>query len=336
MTSARFETYSAEETQALGRRLGTLAEPGDLYLLHGTLGAGKTTLTQGVAWGAGVTGYAHSPTFVLVHEYQGRIPVYHVDLFRMDGGDLEIDDLAFSEMLEEGACVVEWPEQAYAVFPDEHLAVGIAFGDAPGRPRADAGTARRALHPADRRVASGGRMTTYLVIDTSTRYGAAGLWQDGLSRTISWRSRNNHTAELMPAIRWLTEAEGIAPHALDGIAVSVGPGGFSALRTGIGVAKGLAVAWALPVGGVSTLEASAYSYRSTAERVCAVLPAGRGTVAWAVYGMNGGAWKALNAEQVSAIPDFAAAQLGETLFCGESTADVADVLREHMGAGAGS
>ena len=178
-------------------------------------------------------------------------------------------------------------------------------------------------------------MTAYLVIDTSTRYGAVGLWQDGLSRTISWRSRNNHTAELMPAIRWLTEAEGIAPHALDGIAVSVGPGGFSALRTGIGVAKGLAVAWALPVGGVSTLEASAYSYRSTAERVCAVLPAGRGTVAWAVYGMNGGAWKALNAEQVSAIPDFAAAQLGETLFCGESTADVADVLREHMGAGAG-
>ena len=131
MTKARFETNSAEETQAFGRRLGALAEPGDLYLLRGTLGAGKTTLTQGVAWGAGVTGYAHSPTFVLVHEYQGRIPVYHVDLFRMDGGDLEIDDLAFGEMLEDGACVVEWPEQAQSVFPDEHLAVSIAFGGAP-------------------------------------------------------------------------------------------------------------------------------------------------------------------------------------------------------------
>ena len=131
MSVERFETHSAEETQAFGRRLGALAQPGDLYLLRGTLGAGKTTLTQGIAWGAGVTGYAHSPTFVLVHEYQGRIPVYHVDLFRMDGGDLEIDDLAFGEMLEDGACVVEWPEQARAVFPDEHLAVGIAFGDAP-------------------------------------------------------------------------------------------------------------------------------------------------------------------------------------------------------------
>ena len=175
-------------------------------------------------------------------------------------------------------------------------------------------------------------MTAYLVIDTSTRYGAAGLWRDGLSRSVSWRSRNNHTAELMPAVRWLTEAEGIAPDALDGVAVSVGPGGFSALRTGIGVAKGLALAWSLPVAGVSTLEASAYPYRSTAERVCAVLPAGRGTVAWAVYGVSGGAWGALSSEEVSGIPEFAAAQSAGTLFCGESAEDVADALRECMSA----
>ena len=131
MSAARFETASAEETQALGRRLGALAQPGDLYLLRGPLGAGKTTLTQGVAWGAGATGYAHSPTFVLAHEYQGRIPIHHVDLFRVDGGDLEADDLGFGEMLEDGACVVEWPEKAEAVFPDEHLAVTISFGEAP-------------------------------------------------------------------------------------------------------------------------------------------------------------------------------------------------------------
>ena len=175
-------------------------------------------------------------------------------------------------------------------------------------------------------------MTAYLVIDTSTRYGAAAVWRDGLSRSVSWRSRNNHTAELMPAVRWLTDAEGIAPDALEGIAVSVGPGGFSALRTGIGVAKGLAVAWSLPMAGVSTLESSAYPYRSTAERICAVIPAGRGVVAWAVYGMNDGSWSALTGEQVSPIAEFAAAQSGGTLFCGESTADVEDVLRERMSA----
>ena len=179
-------------------------------------------------------------------------------------------------------------------------------------------------------------MTAYLIIDTSTRYGAAAVWRDGLARSVSWRSRNNHTAELMPAVRSLTEAEGIAPDALDGLVVSVGPGGFSALRTGIGVAKGLAVAWSLPVAGVSTLEASAYPYRFTADRVCAVLPAGRGVVAWAVYGATGGSWSALTEEQVSPIAEFAAAQSGDTLFCGESVVDVEDALRERMGAGARS
>ena len=177
-------------------------------------------------------------------------------------------------------------------------------------------------------------MTAYLIIDTSTRYGAAGVWRDGLSRVVSWRSRNNHTAELMPAVRWLTDAEGIAPDALDGIAVSVGPGGFSALRTGIGVAKGLAVAWSIPVAGVSTLEASAYPYRATAERICAVIPAGRGVVAWALYGTDGDAWSALNEEQVSPVQEFVAAQSGNTLFCGESVADVAEALRERLGADA--
>ena len=128
MNRATVETRSPGETQALGARLGRLAESGDLYLLHGTLGAGKTTFTQGVAWGAGVEGYAHSPTFVLVNEYDGRLPVHHVDLYRIDGG-LEADDLAFGEMLENGVCVVEWAERARAAFPEEHLAVTFSFGD---------------------------------------------------------------------------------------------------------------------------------------------------------------------------------------------------------------
>ncbi len=124
----RAESHNAEETQALGRRLGELAQAGDLYLLHGVLGAGKTTFTQGLAWGAGATGYAHSPTFVLVNEYRGRVNVHHVDLYRIDG-DLEAHDLGFEEMLEDGVVVVEWPERAESVFPGEHLSVTLAFGD---------------------------------------------------------------------------------------------------------------------------------------------------------------------------------------------------------------
>ncbi len=124
------QSHSAEETQELGRRLGELAEPGDLFLLHGGLGAGKTTLTQGFAWGTGADGYAHSPTFVLVNEYRGRVTVHHVDLYRIDG-DLEAHDLGFEEMLDSGVVVVEWPERAGAVFPGEHLSVTLTFGEAP-------------------------------------------------------------------------------------------------------------------------------------------------------------------------------------------------------------
>ena len=123
------ETHTAEQTQEFGRRLGSLSDIGSLYLLRGTLGAGKTTLTQGLAWGAGAMGYAHSPTCVSVKEYAGRFPIYHVDLYRVEGGNLEAHDLGFEEMLEKGACVVEWPEMAEDIFPGEHLSIHIDFGE---------------------------------------------------------------------------------------------------------------------------------------------------------------------------------------------------------------
>ncbi len=124
-------THSAEETQAFGRSLGESLETGDLCLLSGELGAGKTTLTQGIAWGAGASGYAHSPTFVLVHEYPGRVKVYHLDLYRIDGGELEAHDLAIDELLADGACVVEWAERAPGVFPPGHVRIQLGFVQAP-------------------------------------------------------------------------------------------------------------------------------------------------------------------------------------------------------------
>ena len=137
-------TDSPEETQAVGRRLGEGARPGDVFLLTGPLGAGKTCLTQGIAWGLGVVEYARSPTFVIMTRYRGRLTLYHFDLYRindpMEAWDLGLDEQLFGD----GACVVEWADRAEEIFPEDCLWVHldytadgagrtIAFGEVPAR-----------------------------------------------------------------------------------------------------------------------------------------------------------------------------------------------------------
>lgn len=120
-------SHSPEETQKLGRRIGELAQAGDVYLLVGNLGAGKTCLTQGIATGLGIREYTLSPTFVLVREYKGRLPLYHIDLYRLDRIE-EIADLGLDEYLcGEGVCVIEWAEKGLSLLPGEHLLVRIDF-----------------------------------------------------------------------------------------------------------------------------------------------------------------------------------------------------------------
>jgi tRNA threonylcarbamoyladenosine biosynthesis protein TsaE len=120
-------SYSSEQTQQLGVRIGELALPGDVFLLVGSLGAGKTCLTQGIAWGLGNKEYAASPSFVLVRELHGRLTLYHVDLYRLDHIE-EIEDLGLDDYLyATGVCVVEWAEKALSVLPAEHLLIQITY-----------------------------------------------------------------------------------------------------------------------------------------------------------------------------------------------------------------
>src|SRR5207249_1126565 len=106
---ASCETRSAEETRTLGARLGQVAQPGDVLLLIGQFGAGKTTFVQGIAQGLGVEGPVTSPSFVIANEHQGRIPLYHVDLYRVE----RMDDPTLEALAEyfqsDGICAVEWP-----------------------------------------------------------------------------------------------------------------------------------------------------------------------------------------------------------------------------------
>ena len=123
-------TNSPEQTQDVGRLLGAHARAGDVFLLTGDLGAGKTCLTQGILWGLGGEEYARSPTFVLICEYTARLTLYHMDLYRLDSID-EVIDLGLDDyFLGDGVCVVEWAEKGVDAFIGEHLTVRIeATGD---------------------------------------------------------------------------------------------------------------------------------------------------------------------------------------------------------------
>ena len=118
-------SHSPEETQQLGIHMGKLGLPGDTFLLVGSLGAGKTCLTQGIARGLGITEYTPSPSFVLIREFYGRLPLYHIDLYRLDQveeiADLGLDDYLYGN----GICVIEWAEKGLSLMPQEHLMVRI-------------------------------------------------------------------------------------------------------------------------------------------------------------------------------------------------------------------
>jgi tRNA threonylcarbamoyladenosine biosynthesis protein TsaE len=125
-------TESAEQTRALGAKLGRLLRPGDVVLLHGDLGAGKTTLTQGIAQGLGVREQIQSPTFTLVAEHasvtaeDAPVYLYHLDLYRL-AGEGDLDSFGWEQFLQpdDGVTIVEWPERAGTWLPEEYLLVRL-------------------------------------------------------------------------------------------------------------------------------------------------------------------------------------------------------------------
>ena len=121
-----YETRSAQETFALGERIGREAKPGEIYTLTGDLGVGKTVLTQGVASGLGIVGTVNSPTFTILQVYEnGRLPFYHFDVYRI-GDEEEMEEIGYEDcFFGGGVCLIEWAERISGILPEMRISILI-------------------------------------------------------------------------------------------------------------------------------------------------------------------------------------------------------------------
>jgi len=118
-------TKTVSETKEVAKKLGSHINQKTIILLKGDLGAGKTSFTQGLAQGLGVARTVSSPTFTIMKVYQGRLPLYHIDAYRLEGIN---QDLGFEDQLDEKAvCVIEWPEYIEEILPEEHLEIRMNY-----------------------------------------------------------------------------------------------------------------------------------------------------------------------------------------------------------------
>ena len=120
------ETRSPEETFALGKKIGEMARPGEIYTLTGDLGVGKTVFTQGVAAGLGITEPVSSPTFTIIQEYDsGHLPFYHFDVYRI--GDIEeMDEIGYDDyFFGQGICLIEWANLIEEILPENRREIVI-------------------------------------------------------------------------------------------------------------------------------------------------------------------------------------------------------------------
>ncbi len=131
MKNLCLQTNTVEETHALGRKIGSAVRGNMVILLDGDLGAGKTTLTQGIAQGLGVKRNVTSPTFTILKVYKGRMPLYHIDAYRLEGIS---QDLGFEELMEDnGLTVIEWSQFVPDLVPEENLKISIRLGNEDSR-----------------------------------------------------------------------------------------------------------------------------------------------------------------------------------------------------------
>jgi tRNA threonylcarbamoyladenosine biosynthesis protein TsaB len=173
-----------------------------------------------------------------------------------------------------------------------------------------------------------------LAIDTATRMAGLALY-DEINGLIlgeeTWYSANNHTVELMPRLVHLTDQQGVTADDLTGLVVSLGPGSFTGLRIGLGVAKGLALGRNLPLAGVPTLDVVAHPHKSQKLPIWAVLQAGRGRICVGRYVRHRGRWRRQGDYELTTLEKLCEQIETPALLCGEIDARAAGVIRQQLG-----
>ncbi|MCL6580068.1 MAG: tRNA (adenosine(37)-N6)-threonylcarbamoyltransferase complex dimerization subunit type 1 TsaB [Firmicutes bacterium] len=304
---ATVTTTSEAETESLGAALGALLGPGDVVALTGPLGAGKTCLARGITRGLGAAERAASPSFTLVREYPGRLPVRHVDLYRLERADLA--DLGWRELFHgQGVAVVEWADRAWDLLPERRYEVDVAFdpsGDrtrrvitltlrggereavTPGHPYPCGAGPVRSSRPVPAPAAWPARV---FAIETSTGARSLAAVNSGRLEELFWEpAPDAYPAEdLSASIREALGLAGLTPRDLELIAVALGPGSFTGVRVGLAAAKALAWALGVPLKGVGTLDVLARTARrraaaSVGTPVLVLVDARRGEVFGAAY-----------------------------------------------------
>ncbi len=224
-------TRSVEQTRDLAEALAPLARPGDVVVLAGDLGAGKTAFVQGFGRGLGITERITSPTFTLVHVYEGRLPVHHLDVYRLEQLS-EALDLGLPEMLDDGGVVlIEWGEAILPVLPHDYLEVRLTFGPGDDDRHLALRTVGPRGRPAREAVAGGAEplvrdgLMLILGITTSTaQVGCAIGGHEGVLGAVHSSRGRRHAETLTPAIEFLCRQTRVELGDIGAVAVDLGPG----------------------------------------------------------------------------------------------------------------
>ena len=261
---------SLASTSAIAATLGGLARRGDLVVLAGDLGAGKTAFAKGFGRAIGVTEPITSPTYTLVHSYPaGRVTLHHADIYRLTTHH-EVADLAFAELLEsDGIVLVEWGDVVAGTLGD-HVLVRLDFDEADEDARYIVITATGRSWAArwdeiERRT--GGLPMLILGIETATEQVSVAIGgHEGVLAMFEVCRGRRHAETLVPSIQFVCKQADIDMSEFGAIAVDVGPGLFTGMRVGLAAAKAIAQALRVPMIGISSLDLLAFPLRQSGQR----------------------------------------------------------------------